>query len=62
VRHAMMREMSHVERVGQIIEIGQRIWNLELPGLFGHETLSNHFYWFRATDTTIERLLVFDLE
>src|SRR5882724_4897668 len=34
--HAMMREMPDIERIGEIIEICQLVWNLELSGVFGH--------------------------
>ena len=34
--NAVMGEMPDIERIGEIIEIGQFIRNLELFGLFGH--------------------------
>jgi hypothetical protein len=34
--HAMMREMPDIERIGEIIEIGQFVRNLEFARLFGH--------------------------
>ena len=34
--HAVMREMPDIERIGEIIEMGQFVGNLEFSGLFGH--------------------------
>ena len=34
--HAVMREASDIERIGEIIEMGQFVGNLEFSGVFGH--------------------------
>jgi hypothetical protein len=40
--HAVMDEMPDIERIGEIVEICQCVWNLELPREFGHLNTFQH--------------------
>jgi hypothetical protein len=57
--YAVMDEMPDIERIGEIVEIGQWVWNLELSGLFGHWTPVKHIYRLTAIETGIVIIVVF---
>ena len=38
--HAVMHEVPDIERIGEIVEIGQRVRNLELSRFFRHFSLA----------------------
>src|ERR1700741_4769064 len=56
--HPVVGEMPEIEGVGEIIEICQRVGDLELARLFRHATPFNFIYRLTSTDTVIVYLLV----
>ena len=40
MRRAVLDEMADIERVGEVVSVGQRVGNLELAGLLRHRMAS----------------------